>query len=123
MPRCNYGVDWNENFFKVMLTDTLLEELEKIEDFIDFRSTQSLQKINKRRQRTILKKMKRVALHQVLEKLSGYLEGRKDKENFSKQEVYSTFQTKSDVKDEDDGYCSEQTADLTSDDSDLEERT
>ena len=28
-----------------------------------------------------------------------------------------------DVKDEDDGYCSEQTADLTSDDSDMEERT
>ena len=28
-----------------------------------------------------------------------------------------------DVKDEDEGYCSEQTADLTSDDSDLEERT
>ena len=27
------------------------------------------------------------------------------------------------IKDEDDGYCSEQTADLTSDDSDLEERT
>ena len=27
------------------------------------------------------------------------------------------------MKDEDDGYCSEQTADLTSDDSDLEERT
>ena len=37
--RINYGCDWNENFFKVMLGDILLEELEKIEDFIDFRST------------------------------------------------------------------------------------
>ena len=37
--RVNYGVDWNENFFKVMLGDILLEELEKIEDFIDFRTT------------------------------------------------------------------------------------
>ena len=42
-PRCNYGVDWNENFFKVMLGDILLEELEKMEDFIDFSSTKKLQ--------------------------------------------------------------------------------
>ena len=47
--RTNYGVDWNENFFKVMLTDMMLEELEKMEDFIDFRQTSKLQKINKRK--------------------------------------------------------------------------
>ena len=103
--RVNYGVDWNENFFKVMLGDILLEELEKIEDFIDFRSTQKLQKINKRKQRPMLKKLKRVAIHQVLEKLSLYLDGKKDKVEQAKSEVY--FQTKCDIKDEDDGYCSE----------------
>ena len=120
--RVNYGVDWNENFFKVMMTDIMLEELEKIEDHIDFRSTLKLQKLNKRRQRPILKKLKRIPLHQVLEKLSVYVTGKKDKESMSKSEVM--FETKCDgVKDEDDGYCSEQTADLTSDDSDLEERT
>lgn len=37
--RTNYGVDWNENFFKVMLNDILLEEMEKMEEFIDFRVT------------------------------------------------------------------------------------
>ena len=47
--RTTYGVDWNENFFKVMLSDILLEEMEKIEDYIDFRHTLKLQKINKRR--------------------------------------------------------------------------
>ena len=104
-----------------MLSDIMLEELEKMEEFIDFRNTHKLQKINKRKQRTILKKLKRVGLHQVLEKLSGYLAGKKDKEIAQKTEL--NFQTKVDMKDEDDGYCSEQTADLTSDDSDMEERT
>ena len=85
----------------------------------------------------MLKKLKRVALHQVLEKLSHYLEGKKDKSELTKKEMLlPSFPalptiTKTDdedpqdsiMKDEDDGYCSEQTADLTSDDSDLEERT
>ena len=118
--RINYGVDWNENFFKVMMGDILLEELEKIEDFIDFRNSIKIQKINKRKQRTVLKKLKRVALHQVLEKLAYYLEGKKDKSEMTKKEMLvpsfpSLPATKTDdedpqdsmVKDEDDGYCSE----------------
>ena len=53
-----------------------------------------------------MKKLKRIPLHQVLEKLSVYVTGKKDKESMSKSEVM--FETKCDgVKDEDDGYCSE----------------
>ena len=62
-----------------------------------------------------------------MEKLSIYLDGKKDKDNPNKAKAEVYFQTKSDVdgmvKDEEDGYCSEQTADLTSDDSDLEDKT
>lgn len=37
-----YGCQWDEMFFKVMLTSILLDELEKISDYLDFNNTKTL---------------------------------------------------------------------------------
>ena len=114
-----YGCAWDEIFFKIMLTSILLDELEKISDYLDFNNTRHLQKINKRKQRPIIKKLKKNSHHDMLEQVEKLLDKRKKKSSI----VDDIMSEDPDVKDEDEGYCSEQTADLTSDDSDLEERT